>query len=353
MGRKKKAPVEFFPVEYPDEPLADDPLDQLAIDLFMQGPMPVSEICDRLLVSAGEAHELLEKLNSGGSTVEIGPHQVVMRELGWRWWRVVLEKKSQILKRDLGQNTLVYDRIGSTNDVCMQVAAGQATIRPLVVLADEQQQGRGRRGHRWMAAAGQSVLMSVLLPNVGLCAEALTLAAGVACAVAVEKLTDGQVTLKWPNDLLLDGKKLAGILIESVPGGTAPEMDGGDGAGARHYVIGVGLNVRQDVMDFPEELRSRATSLLLSARHLWDRLVVIDALVEELDLMPTRLNDPRKIADEWKARCDMLGEPVRLLCNGVAIEGHIADIDPLNGLVVRDFVGALHFCQARESTLLS
>jgi BirA family biotin operon repressor/biotin-[acetyl-CoA-carboxylase] ligase len=147
---------------------------------------------------------------------------------------------------------------GSTNDDAI-AAARSGAPHGSVFIADEQTAGRGRRGHAWLAAPGESLLFSVLLrPKLELPqVSALTLAIGLALRDAVAPLVSAPAELKWPNDLLVAGKKLAGVLVES-------QLQGDQ---LQSVVVGVGLNVA--TRDFPAEIAGTATSLaLLGATRL-------------------------------------------------------------------------------------
>ena len=319
----------------------------IATYLYENGRLAVSQIATGLGISVAAVQRGLAELSARGCILETDPHTVALRATGWPFWRFILEKSGRRPKRELGRNTLVFESVGSTNDICLQAAGTIGNHgQPLVVLADRQTRGRGPWCRNWAANAGQSILMSVLLLDAALSAETLTLAAGVACAAAVEKQTGCVVSLKWPNDLLIDGRKLAGILIETVPGRAEEPA-------TRKFVLGLGLNVNQQSADFPPELSQRATSLRLATGQAWDRLSIIDALLSELDAIAGADAAPAVIANAWKTRSQLLGQTVRVRCRGREIPGQIADVDPLAGLVVRDHAGAIHFCPAAETTLLT
>lgn len=149
---------------------------------------------------------------------------------------------------------VVYAPItGSTNDDAKRAASSGLTP-PAVFIADEQTAGRGRGGNSWVAPSGDGLLLSLLLsPRLAPSdAARITLAVGVALSELVAQLAPERVRIKWPNDLLLDGKKLAGILVEAQT----------RGEGLSSLVIGVGLNV--STVTFPEALDHHATSLVAS-----------------------------------------------------------------------------------------
>ena len=158
--------------------------------------------------------------------------------------------------RDFGRPLLHYPSVTSTNDVARAAAEGGAPSGTVVV-ADQQTAGRGRLARVWFSPPGQGLWTTVLVrPGAGRpgLLTWLTPLAGVAAALTIRKRCGVPVMLKWPNDLMVGGRKLGGILAESrmEPGPTC-----------RYAIIGLGLNVRQSAADFPAELAGRATSLAM------------------------------------------------------------------------------------------
>lgn len=171
--------------------------------------------------------------------------------------------------RRIGRRVAVWDRVASTNDLAAR-GSGSSANEGFVVLAEEQTSGRGRRGRSWSAPAGSSVLMSVLLfPPAELSDPSwLTALGAVATAEVVEAMVDRAARIKWPNDVRVGGKKIAGILVERGPAA----------------VLGIGLNVNLVAEDFADALRDSATSMrMLGDGTLLDRSEVARALIRRLD----------------------------------------------------------------------
>lgn len=170
-------------------------------------------------------------------------------------------------------NVRHYFRIGSTNVAAMEAAAAGAP-EGTVFLAEEQTAGRGRGSHTWLSVRSAGIYCSVILrpslpPSEVL---ALTLAAGLAVYSAVERMEAfAKLDLKWPNDVLLDGKKFCGILTEMSAEATR----------VRHIVVGIGLNVNH--RSFPAELQEQATSLRQVTGTEWSRVELTTALLKSLD----------------------------------------------------------------------
>ncbi|MBX6363022.1 MAG: biotin--[acetyl-CoA-carboxylase] ligase, partial [Gemmatimonadetes bacterium] len=201
---------------------------------------------------------------------------------------------------------LVFATLDSTNDTARRLAETGAPAGT-VVLADEQRRGRGQHGRSWHAPAGKGLLLSVLLrpdedgagaPSI------LPIRVGLAVAQAVEAATGIDVRLKWPNDLLVGGRKLAGILCEGVRGG----------AGAQSVVVGVGINVDQDLHELPPCIDPPATSLRLAAGRPVARAPLAGEVVRAI--LATAPHATRPLAPHeraaFEARAALRGRPVRV-----------------------------------------
>lgn len=326
--------------------------EQLLAALYGTGVTSLAQLSRQLGASLDRVRQLLAELSTSGCRLEISPGGVHLETVSWPWWRAILERRSAQCGRQLGRHTLVFAQTTSTNDICRQLAPGLPSGRPaaglaepLVVLADWQSAGRGRGANRWVAKPGQSILMSVWLPGRPPDAQRLTLAAGLACARCLESLTGQNAELQWPNDVRLSGRKVAGILCETRPAAAAETA-------LYHYTIGIGLNVAQQPLDFPPELRVGAGSLLMATGRHWSRLPIIDELLDQLERLCVQPVSPEEIAAAWKSRCAMLADKVTIHCAGRSLTGRVADIDPLRGLVLRDAQGHCHFCSAEQSRII-
>jgi BirA family biotin operon repressor/biotin-[acetyl-CoA-carboxylase] ligase len=225
---------------------------------------------------------------------------------------------------------LMYEPVtGSTNDNALLAARSGAPHGSLFV-ADEQTAGRGRRGNAWLAAPGESLLFSLLLrPKLELSrASALTLAVGLALRDAVGPLLLDTALIKWPNDLYVNDRKLAGILVESQL----------QGEHLQAVVVGVGLNVAS--RDFPPEIAARATSLALLGAGQVER----ETLLQEMLNAIARRLDAYQVAgvagilDELNAADALSGKRVRV----DARDGIGRGLDEQGRLLLEDDAGAVH-----------
>ncbi|HEX3644049.1 MAG TPA: biotin--[acetyl-CoA-carboxylase] ligase [Vicinamibacterales bacterium] len=233
----------------------------------------------------------------------------------------------------VASTVLFFETIGSTNDeAAKQSAAGGRSAEGLVVVADEQTAGRGRRGHAWFSPAGSGLYVSVVLApatattDPGRATTLLTLAAGVALAEGIEQAAGLRIDLKWPNDLLVCRRKLGGILAESS----------GSGDRSDTVVVGYGINVRPTA--FPPELRDRATSLESELGRAIDRHHVLAETLAALsrryeDLLAGRFD---AILDAWRDRAPgASGARVTWTSKAGESSGVTAGIDDLGALLVR------------------
>jgi BirA family biotin operon repressor/biotin-[acetyl-CoA-carboxylase] ligase len=227
----------------------------------------------------------------------------------------------------LGRRLLVFDRLDSTNSYAL-AHAGDMANDGLVVLADEQTAGRGQHGRSWSCPGGSGVLMSVLVfPPAELRRPAI-LTAWAASAVCdlIDKLTGLQATIKWPNDVLIEGRKVCGILLEQ----------------ARGTVAGIGLNVNQPAEHFlAADLPQAASLAMFTGRQQLCREVA-KHLIAELDSSYDRLcrGELAELEASWVRRLGLLGRDVVIETAAATQAGRLEAID-LRQLQVRLAGGAV------------
>jgi BirA family biotin operon repressor/biotin-[acetyl-CoA-carboxylase] ligase len=226
-----------------------------------------------------------------------------------------------------------YNETDSTNTRALEHAATASEALTELFVAERQTAGRGRGNNRWWSDHG-SLTWSVLTraisaPPASLPQASLTI--GLAICEAVEQFTRGDVALKWPNDVYLDGKKLAGILIELA------------GSDRRRLVIGVGLNVNNSVQNVPSEVRARATSLIDNQPvpgTTLDRTAVLVACLTEIERHLSRFeNEDAQLCDEWRSRSLLTGRTVTLTTPKQEIRGVCEGLADDGALLLRTAVG--------------
>jgi BirA family biotin operon repressor/biotin-[acetyl-CoA-carboxylase] ligase len=237
------------------------------------------------------------------------------------------ELKELLRTRVLGRKLIYREEVDSTNRVAKELAI-KGEEEGAVVISELQKAGRGRWSRHWLSPRG-GVWFSVLLrPKIELSgATILTLMGGVAVAKAVSELTGLKPSLKWPNDVMVGGRKLCGILTESASTGSQYSL-----------VIGVGLNAYVDVKSLPGEVQKVATSLQdcgvevsreeLVSRILWE--------MERLYLPDVEGVDARElIRSEWREWSEIIMSRVRVDVGGEILEGIAEDVDQDGGLLLR------------------
>ena len=227
-----------------------------------------------------------------------------------------------IVRERLGvfaHRVLWYPEVGSTNDVAAMLAE-RGGAEGLVVIADRQTAGRGRLGRSWESPVGAGIYLSAVLRPPSTIASLLTIAAGVAVADGIVSATGLSTHLKWPNDVQVGGRKLAGILAEGA---------------VSHVVLGIGINVQPAA--YPADVAARATSIESELGRPIDRGLV---LAECLASLAARYRDlltgqARAVVDAWRRRAaPMLGRRVEWDSSGARHTGLAENIDDDGALIV-------------------
>jgi len=233
--------------------------------------------------------------------------------------------------RRLGRPTRFFPSIGSTNDVAHELAAAGAA-EGLLVLADEQTAGRGRLDRSWWAPPGASVLMSLLLRPALPAHRAgqLPICLGLAAVEGIEDVTGLRPALKWPNDVVWDGRKLGGMLTELRA----------DGERLEYAVLGLGLNVNV-TFDEPaaDGLAATAVSLRMAAGRPVDRAALVIAMLERCEAWYERASSGELLHEAWATRLDTLGRQVVVTLPAGTLTGVAVGVTPEGALIVRRLDG--------------
>nr|PZN03475.1 MAG: biotin--[acetyl-CoA-carboxylase] ligase [Bacillota bacterium] len=219
-----------------------------------------------------------------------------------------------------------YTSIGSTNDEAKKLAQMGAPHGTLVI-AEEQTGGRGRLGRKWVSPPGQGIWLSIILRPSLEPSEAprITMACAVAAAKAIRQEVGVNCLIKWPNDLLIDGKKVAGILTEM-----SADMD------KIHYVVtGIGMNVNN--AEFPPDIEKTATSLKLASGEEVERLKILTQFLSQFEEIYRSLEGGKfeAILGEWRQLSCNLGKRVRIIGRNFELEGTALDVDGDGALLIK------------------
>jgi BirA family biotin operon repressor/biotin-[acetyl-CoA-carboxylase] ligase len=232
----------------------------------------------------------------------------------------------------LGGPIVHLDVTGSTNDRARALALANAPDGT-VVLAEEQTAGRGRQGRAWSAPRGRSLTLSIVMRLGPEAFELLPLSSALAVCEACEQLASVRCAIKWPNDVWVDARKLAGILIEGRPH-------------ERWAVLGIGLNADTRPEELAPDIRESATSLRIATGDPVDRARLLGLLLRQL--ADVRGRAAESIVSEFRRRDALYGRRIAWSAGGRSLEGEARGIDDEGRLVVFDAEGETHALDAGE-----
>jgi BirA family biotin operon repressor/biotin-[acetyl-CoA-carboxylase] ligase len=237
--------------------------------------------------------------------------------------------RARLESNRLGIRFHYFSELDSTNSQARQLAE-EGAAEGEVVLAESQTQGRGRRGRRWESPPLVNLYLSVILrPKLApVHASQITLMAAVALAETVGCFIARPPAIKWPNDILVDGKKLAGILAEAAC----------DAQRVEYVILGIGVNLNYRIREMPEALRERATSIAdLTAKSV-ARETVLVRLIQDLDRCYGELEKSgfAALRPRWEEHFGLRGRQVRVELGDRTLTGRALGVDPEGALVVED-----------------
>ncbi|MBN1300372.1 MAG: biotin--[acetyl-CoA-carboxylase] ligase [Melioribacteraceae bacterium] len=216
----------------------------------------------------------------------------------------------------IGRNFIYFEEVNSTNSYLLETEVN--TDPGTVVLSEYQLQGRGRKQRDWTAAKEQALTFSILINNLVNIknVQLLTLGTSVAVVQAFENLYQLDVNVKWPNDVLVEDKKIAGILVESITKGNKLEK----------VVVGIGINVNQP--NFSGKFNIRPTSVRMELKKQVSRERLLSEVLNLFEEMLQNLkNNKQKVLNDWKSRSRLIGEKIRIVEGDAEKYGIFEDID--------------------------
>ena len=256
---------------------------------------------------------------------------------------VVSELKQGLRTRTIGREIVHLAETASTNTLAMDLAH-KGAAEGTVVIAEAQTGGKGRLGRSWASPQGNLYLSVILRPAVPVHkAPLITLMGAVAVAAAVREQVKVPAGIKWPNDILIDGKKVSGLLTEM-----SAEPDR-----IRHIVLGIGVNVNRDVRELAPDVRRTATTLAAAAGAPVDRTSFAKALLARLDHWYQRfLKNEAEVIEAWKELNVTLGSRVAVTGAGAKLEGLARGVDAEGRLIIKLDDGTLRQVSAGDVTIL-
>ena len=310
--------------------------DAKILSALRENPDGVSgaELAEQLKISRAAVWSRIEELRQLDYDIEASPH------FGYR-----LVSSPDALHADdllarlgkikvIGRDIQVFEETTSTNDVAEKLAR-DGVKEGFVVFAESQTKGSGRLGRKWISPTHKGLWFSVLLRPDLRPQEAtqLTVASATALRRAIESETGLKPEIKWPNDILIGGKKVAGILTE-----LSAELDR-----VKHVILGIGIDVNLDAGEFPAELKKMATSLKIESGEIISRSELATAILRELDFDYSRICGGKfsQVADEWEEHCATIGRNVTVHIGERKIRGRAESLDDNGALLLRSEHGRL------------
>ena len=326
-----------------------------------------TELAEKLRISRAAIWARIEELRRLGYDIEAGPHS------GYRLIGVpdvlhaddliarlavvgrdsVEPKFSKVRAREtlapprrhiIGRDVRMFEQTTSTNDVIEKLAR-DGVKEGVVVFAESQTKGRGRLGRKWISPTHKGLWFSLLLRPDLRPQEAtqLTVASATALRRAIHSETGLNPEIKWPNDILVHGKKVAGILTEM-----SAELDR-----VRHIILGIGVNINMNAGEFQPELRKFATSIKIESGRTISRADMATAILRELDGDYARICGGlfAEVADEWEAHCTTIGRDVTIRIGERRLRGRAESLSDEGALLLRTEHGHLESITGGDVTL--
>jgi BirA family biotin operon repressor/biotin-[acetyl-CoA-carboxylase] ligase len=298
------------------------------------GGVSGADLSQELEVSRAAIWARIRDLRSLGYEIQASPHR------GYRLMSApdVLHADDLMARigktKTIGRDIRVFQETTSTNDVIERLAHDEVK-EGVVVIAESQTKGRGRLGRKWISPPDKGLWFSVLLRPELRPQEAtqLTVASATALRRAIEAQTELKPGVKWPNDILVNGRKVAGILTEMHA-----ELDR-----VKYVILGIGVDVNLNASDFPPEVRKAATSLKAELGRVVSRSELAVRILKELDHDYERLRagEFEAVADEWEEHCTTIGQQVSIRVGARQIRGRAESLAEDGALLLRTEHGRL------------
>jgi BirA family biotin operon repressor/biotin-[acetyl-CoA-carboxylase] ligase len=249
------------------------------------------------------------------------------------------------VKGSMGKEILFYETVDSTNTVG-EALAEKGKADGTLIIADSQGKGRGRLGRSWLSPHGLNIYMSLVLrPEIEPKDTTLiTIMASVGCTVALRRVTGLNVSIKWPNDLIVSDKKIGGILTEVRV----------ENKKVKYAVTGIGINVNMDSDTLPDEIKDIATSIKIESGIFYSRTEILTEILNQIDYWYGVLKEMRRreLFYEWQLLTSTLGKQVKIITSKETLTGFAESIDNEGMLVLRLPTGASRVISSGDLTVL-
>ena len=241
--------------------------------------------------------------------------------------------KEKLQTRFIGKTIHCFSEVASTNDLAKEMAAIGAK-EGTVIIAETQTSGKGRLGRKWTSPKGGIWLSTILRPKLSAKdIPKITLMTSLAVAKAISQLFNLKTEVKWPNDVLINAKKVCGILTEANTRGDITNF----------VVVGIGINANIEYASLPKQVRKNATSLKHELKREIDREQFLRVLLEKMEHYYVMLINGKfnPVLKEWKSLCGFLGSYVEVTSWEEKIEGWAIDVDENGALIIKLHDGTL------------
>jgi len=246
--------------------------------------------------------------------------------------------KSKLETNRIGKQIIIYKSTASTNDIAREYAKGGEKNDGLVVLAEHQTGGKGRRGNKWFDGKNKSILCSILLFEPSIKPDMMAIISAVATAETIGKCRKNDAKIKWPNDVFLADKKTAGILIEKK---------------TKFYIIGIGINCHQQIKDLPADLTDSATSIDIQTGVICDRNLLAKRLMFNFErCLEIAKENCDEIVEKWQDKSMLTGRRITVVHNGRQFTGNCLGVEPSEGLILQLERGGVKMFDAASTTIV-
>lgn len=305
------------------------------------GGIGIEKLSSCACLPVGETRRILDEFREAGYEIEHHPHHGI-RLLASPDRLIADDLMGRLAGASLVRDILVIEETASTNDVAARLGF-DGVKEGVVVFAESQTAGRGRLGRKWESEPRGGLWFSILMRPPQPLSDwmRLTTWAAVGVARGIERVTRRSASVKWPNDVLLDGKKVTGILLEAH----RPNDDG-------FAVVGIGINVNQAA--FPAELADRATSLRIAAGKRFERMEVAAAVLRALSACSQEMQADFAgiVAEAWR-RSSLADCHVEIGMGEHRVAGVAEGLGPQGELLVKAADGVMHSISGGEVTVLA
>lgn len=289
-------------------------------------PMPIEQLASELNSRHDQVHASTATIQEWGYRLKINESEITLESCPDLLNDI--EIPYYLKTESFGQTIHAFKTVQSTNDMAVRLAE-DGCPHGTIVVADQQTAGHGRHGRQWHSAPGDGVYVSIILrPKISPSkAASITIMTALALADTLTAYCPEQTKIKWPNDVLLDGRKIAGILAQLSA----------DEDRVNHIVVGVGININHRQSDFPPELSSLATSLHIATGKTHSRPQVLAEFLYHLESEYSRyiIDGLAPVQERLRRLSSLIGRHIKLASGRHVIEAEVLDIDTDGRLVIR------------------